>query len=154
LFFIHNLYFFSCKVPFSRNRKSDEEICAELREFVSLAGLPLKRMPSLKVLSDNGRFVNSSSYFSYFHFLCAFTELICTPFDIIFLLIFFFLHNGYRKDLAKVIKKRGYKNFSNLFLSSVTEDEVEENSSDRILEDEDVSDEDGSYRFTISSYFV
>jgi hypothetical protein len=56
--------------------------------------------------------------------------------------------------LAKVIKKRGYKNFSNLFLSSVTEDEVEENSSDRILEDEDVSDEDGSYRFTISSYFV
>ncbi|KAF3328191.1 Protein PTST [Carex littledalei] len=86
----------SDEVRISRNRKSDEQICEELRDFISLAGLPLKRMPSLKVLSDNGR-----------------------------------------KDLAKVIKKRGYKSFSNLFLSSVTNDEVEENLSDGILDYED-----------------
>ncbi|XP_078173428.1 5'-AMP-activated protein kinase-like protein isoform X2 [Carex rostrata] len=86
----------SDKVRISRNRKSDEQICEELRDFISLAGLPLKRMPSLKVLSDNGR-----------------------------------------KDLAKVIKKRGFKSFSNFFLSSVTNDEVEENLSDGILEYED-----------------
>lgn len=39
--------------------------------------------------------------------------------------------------MAKVIKKRGFKSFSNFFLSSVTNDEVEENLSDGILEYED-----------------
>lgn len=35
--------------------KSDEELCSEIKQFVSLIGLPEGHVPSMKMLSDHGR---------------------------------------------------------------------------------------------------
>lgn len=47
------------KAKSSRRTKSDKEVCNELREFMSVIGLPENRVPTLKELSEHGRFVGS-----------------------------------------------------------------------------------------------
>lgn len=42
-----------------KRTKSDKEVCNELREFMSVIGLPENRVPTLKELSEHGRFVGS-----------------------------------------------------------------------------------------------
>lgn len=40
----------------SRKGKSNADLCRDIREFVSAAGLPEDHVPSLKELSQHGRF--------------------------------------------------------------------------------------------------
>lgn len=37
--------------------KSDQELCNDIREFVSAVGLPEGHLPSMKELSQHGRFL-------------------------------------------------------------------------------------------------
>ncbi|XP_020093902.1 uncharacterized protein LOC109713977 isoform X3 [Ananas comosus] len=69
------------KAKSSRRTKSDKEVCNELREFMSVIGLPENRVPTLKELSEHGR-----------------------------------------KDLANIVRRRGYKAITKLLLSSNAND--------------------------------
>nr|CAD1835724.1 unnamed protein product [Ananas comosus var. bracteatus] len=69
------------KAKSSRRTKSDKEVCNELREFMSVIGLPENRVPMLKDLSEHGR-----------------------------------------KDLANIVRRRGYKAITKLLLSSNAND--------------------------------
>ncbi|WOL07399.1 hypothetical protein Cni_G16140 [Canna indica] len=60
-----------------RASKTDEELCHELREFISATGLPESRLPSMNELCENGR-----------------------------------------KDLANIVRRRGYKAITELLLNS------------------------------------
>nr|CAD1835749.1 unnamed protein product [Ananas comosus var. bracteatus] len=69
------------KAKSSRRTKNDKEVCNELREFMSVIGLPENRVPTLKELSEHGR-----------------------------------------KDLANIVRRRGYKAITKLLLSSNAND--------------------------------
>ncbi|KAL5981823.1 hypothetical protein ACLOJK_015889 [Asimina triloba] len=58
----------SSKSKVTRSTKSNADLCNELREFISMTGLPKNSVPSIKVLSEHGR-----------------------------------------KDLANIVRRRGYK---------------------------------------------
>ncbi|KAG1354982.1 protein PTST, chloroplastic [Cocos nucifera] len=67
----------SKKARASRAAKSNEELCYELREFISTMGLPENCVPSTKELSQNGR-----------------------------------------KDLANIVRRRGYKAIKELLINT------------------------------------
>lgn len=47
-----------------RKVKSDAELCNDIREFLSAVGLPEDHVPSMKELSDNGRWVSLWGFIS------------------------------------------------------------------------------------------
>ncbi|XP_077220143.1 5'-AMP-activated protein kinase-like protein isoform X2 [Tasmannia lanceolata] len=81
----------------SRTRpiKSNEELCNDLKEFISMNGLPENRAPSLKELSKHGR-----------------------------------------KDLANIVRRRGYKLIAELLMNPI---KVENNTERNSDENQDVS---------------
>ena len=64
LYLIYGFHFIcECFRSRSRKVKSNEELCNEIREFLTALGLPEDHVPSTKELSLHGRFFDSFSLF-------------------------------------------------------------------------------------------
>ncbi|XP_058082595.1 protein PTST homolog 3, chloroplastic isoform X7 [Magnolia sinica] len=90
----------SKKSKVTRSTKSNADLCNDLREFISVAGLPETSVPSMKVLSEYGR-----------------------------------------KDLANIVRRRGYKVIAELLMNTT---KVDANIERNFSENHDAGNANGS----------